>query len=418
MLDSGVIKRFGVVVRHHELGYRANAMVVWDVPDDARSTDWVCSWGDRTASPCATGVPRRLPDWPYNLFCMIHGQDRDEVLAASSRMTRVTGRCEPCRTKCLFSRRRFKQRGARYRGQCTEWTSSTGISSMNCRAAFPVCERPFLEAAEQLGTTESELITRIRCMLDDGLLTRFGPMYHAERLGGALTLGAMQVPPAAFRRGGGNRQRASRRWRTTTARARPQHVVRAGDRNRRRNSRILAARSSGRPVCPVFNLPKQRGVLRRPELAGLTCRKASTAATRDRRRTGPPPDSGHPGRPAAGCATLSLPGRRTGCDARRGDAAHAAHAGRRAYPPHRRGAEPLRAWATWPTACRCGTCPDERVARAGRAGRRSWISSATAIIARGICRTGRTTCLPWCTAATATKWKRKVAQIAELLGDG
>ena len=66
------------------------------------------------------------------------------------------------------------------------------------QGGFPVCERPFREAAQQLGTTESELITRLRCMLDDGLLTRFGPLFHAEQLGGALSLCAMKVPCERF----------------------------------------------------------------------------------------------------------------------------------------------------------------------------------------------------------------------------
>ncbi|HFD81363.1 MAG TPA: Lrp/AsnC family transcriptional regulator [Gammaproteobacteria bacterium] len=68
----------------------------------------------------------------------------------------------------------------------------------NLQGGFPVCERPFREAAQRLDTTESELITRLRCMLDDGLLTRFGPMYHAENLGGAVTLCAMKVPEDRF----------------------------------------------------------------------------------------------------------------------------------------------------------------------------------------------------------------------------
>ena len=63
---------------------------------------------------------------------------------------------------------------------------------------FPVCERPFRSVAERLDTTESELITRIRCMLDDGLLTRFGPLYNAEQMGGALSLCAMKVPEDRF----------------------------------------------------------------------------------------------------------------------------------------------------------------------------------------------------------------------------
>lgn len=66
------------------------------------------------------------------------------------------------------------------------------------QGGFPICEYPFKEAAERLGTTESDLITRLGCMLDDGLLTRFGPLFHAERMGGALSLCAMKVPEQRF----------------------------------------------------------------------------------------------------------------------------------------------------------------------------------------------------------------------------
>jgi DNA-binding Lrp family transcriptional regulator len=66
------------------------------------------------------------------------------------------------------------------------------------QGGFPVCEFPFREVAERLRSTESELITRLGCMLEDGLLTRFGPMFHAEHLGGAVSLCAMRVPPARF----------------------------------------------------------------------------------------------------------------------------------------------------------------------------------------------------------------------------
>ena len=66
------------------------------------------------------------------------------------------------------------------------------------QGGFPVCDLPFREIAGRLDSTESELITRIGCMLDDGLLTRFGPMFHAEHMGGALSLCAMRVPPGRF----------------------------------------------------------------------------------------------------------------------------------------------------------------------------------------------------------------------------
>jgi DNA-binding Lrp family transcriptional regulator len=62
----------------------------------------------------------------------------------------------------------------------------------------PICERPYAEVAARLGISEQVLIDRLQKLLDDGLLSRFGPMYHAERLGGALTLAALKVPAADF----------------------------------------------------------------------------------------------------------------------------------------------------------------------------------------------------------------------------
>ena len=114
LIDSGVIKRLGVVVRHHELGYRANAMVVWDVPDsEVDQLGYLLGRQD-----CVTLCyqrPRHIPHWPYNLFCMVHGRDHAEVLACVDRMSEGLGLDNIDRT-VLFSGRRFKQRGARYRG--------------------------------------------------------------------------------------------------------------------------------------------------------------------------------------------------------------------------------------------------------------------------------------------------------------
>lgn len=68
------------------------------------------------------------------------------------------------------------------------------------QGGFPVCERPYAEAATKLGLSEDELMQRLDVLLENGTLTRFGPMYHAERLGGALTLAAMKIPAADFER--------------------------------------------------------------------------------------------------------------------------------------------------------------------------------------------------------------------------
>jgi DNA-binding Lrp family transcriptional regulator len=66
------------------------------------------------------------------------------------------------------------------------------------QGGFPVCERPFAEVATRLGIAESELIGRLRQMVESGTLSRFGPLYDAERMGGAVTLAAMAVPPDRF----------------------------------------------------------------------------------------------------------------------------------------------------------------------------------------------------------------------------
>lgn len=63
---------------------------------------------------------------------------------------------------------------------------------------FPICDSPYAVVAEQLGTSEGELIRRLQRLLDEKILSRFGPMYHAERLGGGLTLAAMAIPQEQF----------------------------------------------------------------------------------------------------------------------------------------------------------------------------------------------------------------------------
>ncbi|MCW8908837.1 MAG: AsnC family transcriptional regulator [Sedimenticola sp.] len=63
---------------------------------------------------------------------------------------------------------------------------------------FPICSRPYQEAAQTLGISEEELIKRLQRMLENRQLSRFGPMYHAERLGGGLSLCAMRIPEAQF----------------------------------------------------------------------------------------------------------------------------------------------------------------------------------------------------------------------------
>jgi len=126
LIDKGAIRRLGVIVRHHELGYRANAMAVWEVPDGQ-----VRSAGKRLAAlPFVTLCyqrPPRPPAWPYNLFCMVHGRDRKTVNALIEQATEEAGLTGLQHT-VLFSRRRFKQRGARYAGPASESAAPAAVA--------------------------------------------------------------------------------------------------------------------------------------------------------------------------------------------------------------------------------------------------------------------------------------------------
>lgn len=110
-LNQGTLKRLGLIVRHHELGFDQNAMAVFDVPEEE-----VDRLGARLAAqPGVTLAYRRqrAADWPYNLYAMVHGRSRLEVEAAlrsASALAGLTGLAQ----RVLFSRRRFKQTGSRY----------------------------------------------------------------------------------------------------------------------------------------------------------------------------------------------------------------------------------------------------------------------------------------------------------------
>lgn len=109
---DGLIKRFGLVVKHHSLGYRANAMVVWDIPEDK-----VDEVGELLSLCDAVTLcyqrPRQLPEWNYNLFSMIHGQDRNTVLQQLADITEQND-LSCFKRDVLFSYKLFKQCGGQY----------------------------------------------------------------------------------------------------------------------------------------------------------------------------------------------------------------------------------------------------------------------------------------------------------------
>ncbi|MCK6421207.1 MAG: Lrp/AsnC family transcriptional regulator [Aquabacterium sp.] len=109
-LDQGTLKRFGAVVRHHELGYTSNAMTVFDVPDAEVDARGAALAGQRGVTLCYRR--ERAPRWPYNLYCMVHGRDRASVHAVLEAAIADSG-LQHARREVLFSQRRFKQVGAR-----------------------------------------------------------------------------------------------------------------------------------------------------------------------------------------------------------------------------------------------------------------------------------------------------------------
>lgn len=112
LTEAGLIRRMGVVVRHHELGYHANAMVVWAIPDDEVEAVGARLGACPEVSLCYRR-PARPPHWPYTLFTMVHGQDRATVTAQVDALAEREG-VGRFRRELLFSLRRFKQCGARY----------------------------------------------------------------------------------------------------------------------------------------------------------------------------------------------------------------------------------------------------------------------------------------------------------------
>ncbi|MCK5663012.1 MAG: hypothetical protein KAI17_05970 [Thiotrichaceae bacterium] len=130
--EEGTIKRLGVVVRHRELGYKANAMVVWDIP--AHRVDEIAR---RIASfDCVTLCyqrPRRMPDWSYNLFSMIHGKDRNFVLQRLADIIDILD-LQDIKHEPLFSTRQFKQRGAYYFDNTRPAAADKNLQAIN----FPV----------------------------------------------------------------------------------------------------------------------------------------------------------------------------------------------------------------------------------------------------------------------------------------
>lgn len=115
--DKGIIRRIAAAPNHYALGMTANGMSVWDVADDQ-----VDDLGERVGaldfvSHCYLR-PRALPDWPYNLFAMIHGETRDEVEAHRAAIAKILGSAVRA-NDILYSTRILKKTGVRLRKEAS-----------------------------------------------------------------------------------------------------------------------------------------------------------------------------------------------------------------------------------------------------------------------------------------------------------
>lgn len=111
MQERGIIRRVALAPNHYALGLTANGMSVWDV-DDAMATELGAKVGALDFVSHCYLRPRAMPLWPYNLFAMIHGANRDEVEQKRREIAELLGR--PCRSNdILYSTRILKKTGLR-----------------------------------------------------------------------------------------------------------------------------------------------------------------------------------------------------------------------------------------------------------------------------------------------------------------
>jgi len=111
MQARGVIRRIALAPNHYALGLTANGMSVWDVADEQTEALGARVGALDFVSHCYLR-PRALPDWPYNLFAMIHGTSRDEVEAQREAIAKMLGSALRGH-EILYSTRILKKTGLR-----------------------------------------------------------------------------------------------------------------------------------------------------------------------------------------------------------------------------------------------------------------------------------------------------------------
>lgn len=107
--ESGVIRRFGATLYHQRSGYPANVMVAWPVPQERMDEVGEIMAGFRQVTHCYQRP--QAPDWPYDLYTMVHGADWDECRATVEEMSRAAGLTGQ---RLLFSKKELKKTTMRY----------------------------------------------------------------------------------------------------------------------------------------------------------------------------------------------------------------------------------------------------------------------------------------------------------------
>lgn len=187
------IRRFGPIVKHQEFGYRQNAMIVWlvDLTNVEQIAQQILNFPFVTLCYQRKTVPGI---WPFSLYCMVHAKNEIE-LNEYLKLFNENEVLKRIPNEILVSHRCFKQKGARYRPVNENWREQL---LTRLQKGIKCESQPFQLIADELDLHESEVMAQIQVWLADGTLTRFGPMFNIEKMGGEFTLVAMEVPVEKF----------------------------------------------------------------------------------------------------------------------------------------------------------------------------------------------------------------------------
>lgn len=107
--EKGIIRKFGAVLGHRKAGFKANGMVVWNVPEEDRERIGKIMASFKEVTHCYERPT--FDGWRYSLFTMVHGKTREECIRIAERISEATGVKD---YRVLFSTREFKKKSMEY----------------------------------------------------------------------------------------------------------------------------------------------------------------------------------------------------------------------------------------------------------------------------------------------------------------